>query len=73
MNAQHELTSAYPAPLSSGRGRPMRYPFHLMRVGESFLTDKRGQYAVAKWKLNHPGWDYVTRSEGDGFRVWRTK
>ena len=55
-------------------GRPAKYPWHAMEVGDSFFVpDKKScqfggliQYAKKK-----TGYKYSVRKEGDGIRVWR--
>jgi hypothetical protein len=48
-----------------------------MKVGESFYVQgnyaKRARLAASARKRRlYPEWDYVTRKEGDGIRIWRT-
>jgi hypothetical protein len=38
----------------------------------SFRGDHRARVAAAQYKHKNPGWDYCTRAEGDGLRIWRT-
>jgi hypothetical protein len=65
-----------PAHTRRGHGRPAKYPFLEMGVGQSFLAPKEDAErvgAAAKiWKRRHAGWDYVTRTDESGIRVWRT-
>jgi len=60
----------------SDRGRPYKYPFEQMEVGDSFFVPKDEaekarnsalQYARREGKIFH------TRKENDGARIWRTK
>lgn len=56
--------------------RPSRYPLGRLEIGQSFLLskedDKRGRVAACQYKFRHPGWNYRTRQEAGGTRVWRT-
>lgn len=65
-----------PAEPTDGPGRRPSYPFAVMRVGSSFGAsgDEAAKIGSAAkiWKRRHPGWNYVTRKEGDAFRIWRT-
>jgi len=62
-----------------GPGRPPRYPFGTMAVGDSFALGVHFHTEVAKvrdaatkWKSKHPGWDYTIRKQDDGsYRCWR--
>ncbi len=51
------------------------FPFSSMSVDESFLVPldwaQRARNAAAHFKRTHPGWDYVTKYEVDGLRLWR--
>jgi hypothetical protein len=75
----HNIPPPLPAPT---------FPFGEMAIGDSFLvpksqTNRARQEAVKfKWFIRsakHPsqgptieGWDYTSRSEAAGLRVWRT-
>lgn len=50
------------------------YPFTEMKVGDSIFIDNvvNGRLAVQAYKRRHEGWNYATRVEGSGVRVWRT-
>mgnify|MGYP000511689534 FL=1 len=64
------------APAKPGVGRPARYPFASMMPGDSFLVGQvdaqRARLAASAWKRRFPGFDYTTRAEDGGLRVWRT-
>lgn len=57
---------------------PYKYPWADMKVGDSFLAgeaDQRSLYSVAaKWVERHEnGWQFKSRREGKGRRIWRIK
>jgi hypothetical protein len=63
-------------PLPPPRADPVApYPFADMAVGDSFIVppimSRSMQNAVARYKKNHEGWQYVCRKSLDGVRVWR--
>lgn len=66
-------------------GRPGRYPFGTMEVGDSFptgaedvITASNGTTASRACKAAH-SWGrprnkrFASRREGDGFRIWRVE
>lgn len=61
---------------TTGKGRPDKYPWKNMEVGDSFLVPDstsamfvgRKQYAQRAHNAR-----YVTRREADGLRVWRVE
>lgn len=74
-----EIESGIPIPKRSGRGPALRieYPFASMQVGDSFsvngIDHSSVRVAAGRYASAQDGWDYTTRSEGFGVRVWRTK
>jgi hypothetical protein len=62
-------------PIPPSHSSMVRYPFAEMKVGESFTLPKGQQrklrVAASHFKGRNPGWDYVTRIEGDQVRLWR--
>jgi hypothetical protein len=64
-----------PAFHANSPGRRAVYPFAALQVGDSFLATgehaRRAGGAAKIWKRRHPGWDYTTRVEKGGTRVWR--
>ncbi len=60
----------------SSAGRPSIYPFGELSIGDSFLVPKsiahKARIAAGAWKARRPGWDYMTRAEAGGLRIWRT-
>ena len=67
-----KIEKSVPTPVSEGRGRPMKYPWPDMAVGDSILfpTD-RGYRAAFSYGKRH-GKKFVMRTEGGKVRVWRT-
>lgn len=61
--------------VSGGNGRPYRYPFHRMDVGESVFFDARGRDTSAVNAAHAHGSRYgkkfTAQREGDGYRIWR--
>lgn len=57
-------------------GPRYRWPFAKMEVGDSFTVGKGAatdlRNGASRWKARHPGWEYLTRKEGDRVRFWRT-
>ena len=74
----YELEASVPIPAHSHRGKPGRYPFASMKVGDSFLvpgnetTAKRlgsNSYCWAQYHKN--AFKFVVRQIPDGVRCWR--
>ena len=64
-----------PSPAPRPGGKISTYPFAFMKVGDSFAlppeeTDRLAA-AASKWKMRHPGWDYMKRTRGTEVRLWR--
>jgi len=57
-----------------GHTKQRVYPFNDMRAGDSFFVSGKSRSsisgAVSMFKRRHPGWNFATRPEGDGVRVW---
>ncbi len=67
-----------------GRGRPSRYPFELMEVGDSVFVECFGRdigktqaiilgAANSKYRNKEVKKYFTTRKEKSGVRFWRTK
>jgi len=58
------------------KGRPMKYPFADMQVGDSFsVTLKQGRNASTAARVyahRHPGVQFTSRKDVENFRIWRT-
>lgn len=69
------LPSDIGGPSPKGGGRRPRYPFLEMKPGQSFLVPERRAHAAATaasyFKARTPGWDYTTRREPSGVRIYR--
>ena len=51
-----------------------RYPFNIMKVGQSFTSGKSVVSAVsANHKQRPQDGRFIARKEGDHYRVWRIK
>lgn len=72
-----QFESDVPIPPNAGQrtGRPNRYAFPEMRVGDSFIVPAVDggslRSAASQHKDRHPDWNYATRLEGDVVRLWR--
>ena len=66
-------------PPVSTAGRRRKYPLPLMEVGDSFFANHGTTRAVLHSSIRHyitstgSSKKFATRSEGNGYRVWRTK
>lgn len=71
----YEVDKAVPLPTNASGGRPHKYPFREMEVGDSFLVepldgDKLRNYASQFSRAK--GARFVTRKQPDGsVRCWR--
>jgi hypothetical protein len=68
-------------PLASGAKNGLRaaarYPFGVMRVGDSFVIPAadaaKALEAAKKWRQRHAGWQHAwARDETGDLRIWRT-
>jgi hypothetical protein len=67
----YKVESGVPLP-AKGNARRC-FPFAEMKVGDSFVAAHIGCVAAAGvWKKRNPGWDYTSRKQNGGFRIWRT-
>jgi hypothetical protein len=64
-------------PDKTGLGKPAKYPWAQMEVGQCFDVMPEefrfARIAASAWKRTHPGWNYTTRKNPDGGRIWRTE
>lgn len=74
-----DLDKHIPAPIIDRQphtGRPSKYPFSRMEIGDSFWMEggagSRAFDALRQWKRRNPGFDYRSQVEGSGIRMWRT-
>ena len=76
-SSQIKVDKAVPIPLPAyGPGRPPKYPFHSMEVGDSFLADELSAgYVKVRASTYGAGArkKFVTRKTAEGLRVWRTE
>jgi len=79
--AEFELSKNVPAPGRRGGAGNAKFPLREMEIGHSFHMpfgsnpmNERSvlSNALAAFKLRNPGWDYTTRKDDTGVRVWRT-
>lgn len=67
------IDKGVPMPAKS-TGRPSIYPFKNMEVGDSFYVAGRSPRlmggAITGAKKSN-GFDFVSRAEGEGTRIWR--
>lgn len=79
----YEIQKGLPVPKPNrggpGTGRPAKYPFRQMEVGDSFLIPLRpnGDYmglgTTVSYATKQTGFKFTTRREPTGTRVWRVK
>jgi hypothetical protein len=80
----YEIDTGIPVPPVERREQRVarRYPFNLMKPGDSFLIpaetdqDARAAQAAAMSAWRHrrdTGWEFTSRRVAEGIRVWRTK
>lgn len=75
----YTINSLIPAPAPKTRlGRNSKYPFHTMRVGDSFVIPEGQRSAVAKAASMHRSryapWCFVIDEDADGdVRCWRVE
>jgi hypothetical protein len=67
--------SRHPMPDGIGVGRPAKYPWATMKVGDSFLfpTNLKSQscYNIAKYGGLRNGVKFSVRKTDEGYRCWR--
>lgn len=82
MNTHFELTNTIPIPKKRHPGRRAKYPFRVMRAGDSFFVPNMKAHTVYQAaknaaKRDSRGLKFVVRTtvEGGvaGTRVWRTE
>ncbi|WVR18324.1 hypothetical protein y223_00044 [Bordetella phage PY223] len=65
--------------LTRSRGRPQKWPFDRMRVGQSFHVKGYEEYERAKLAVQYWGrktgfrFTCAKDKDGDGGRIWRTE
>ena len=62
----------------SGKGRPSKYPWREMRIGDSFFipnkdvtSDSMAFSAPSNFSLRNPEYKFAVRRIEDGYRIWR--
>lgn len=67
INIEHNI----PIPTSP---RARLYRFEDMKIGDSFFATNRVSVrtSAAQYKRRNLGWNFRTRQEGEGIRVWCT-
>lgn len=70
-----DIQSDIPPPDFTGRGRPFKYPFYKMDVGQSIFvqheTTKCKAAMAARSYGRASGTKFAARPEADGVRIWR--
>lgn len=69
-----KIESSVPSPDTAGRGRPHKYPWNKMEVGDSFFVPNTmlnviSCAAIGRGKRYNE--KYACRTVDDGVRVWR--
>lgn len=52
-----------------------KYPWAAMAVGDSILipvATVKPAGSMRYWRIKNPGWQFRTKREGAGYRIWRT-
>ncbi len=76
--AHGALRDDVPVPLvPDASWRNVRAQLSTMQVGESRFFGAGTKATVrgyaSRYKAQHPGWNYTTRTEDEGMRLWRTR
>ena len=69
-----KLTSSVPIP-AVAKGRPFKYPFHTMKVGQSFLAPlylRHNMQVLVSYHKRRGRGEFTCRVTPEGIRVWRT-
>lgn len=69
------IQKGIPAPESTRRGRPAKYPFAKMEIGDCYEVEgldqgKRAAKAAFRYGARH-GMKFSTRTTDEGLRIWR--
>lgn len=69
-----------PAPTRRRHGPQYKYPFKLMKVGDSFYVAGRATSIISVRsalnrfiKVKSPTWEFRTQQDANGVRIWRIK
>jgi hypothetical protein len=69
------IESNVPVPETRGRSTGLQFPFEQMQIGDSFFLEKEkiatARTAADSYRKRHPEWDFTTRKDGEGCRLWR--
>lgn len=57
-------------PPRNHRGPPRKYPFDIMKVGDSFIVETHEQRLSAQICARHEGYKVRTTKETVGYRIW---
>jgi hypothetical protein len=74
---KYRIEKNVPIPEGTGRGRPAKYPFAKMQVGDSFLVmgspneQSTAQKSAHSFAQINPKFKFVTRTLNHGLRIWR--
>ena len=72
----YQIEKGIPAPEKYGVGRPSRYPFADMEVGDSFFVPDAPANRLAcaaTWATKRYNRRFITRVVEHGVRVWRVE
>lgn len=71
----YQIETGIPVPPQSRPARNYNFPLRDMRVGDSFRLPGH-EFQGARRMMNRikqeRHWTYVSRLDGDGYRIWRT-
>jgi hypothetical protein len=73
-----EIEKGIPVPVdgrwnNGGDTTNRTYPFPQMQVGDSLFSKSKGlPSSASSYRKKTPGWNYTSRIESGGFRIWCT-
>lgn len=69
----YKIESGIPVAPKAGAGRTAKYPWTDMKAGDSFFVPAKKSPPAPPKILTEQGQKFVSRRQGDGYRVWRIK
>lgn len=72
MHIDHDVAIEQFEITTEGRGRPIKYPFDAMGIGDSFMVSTQAEAKSAYAAALHRGYRASMRKIEGGYRVWRT-
>lgn len=72
----YKIETNVPIPTPVKQDNKTKYPFKMMKVGNSFLAPKNkigSLNTLMRLNKKRNGWEFMTKEVGNEVRVWRTK